>query len=226
MHTEIRDFDIKLTFQDVLKGQGVDPGRASDRLAETAEAVLEETHALIEPAAIYMVTPVTDFEHKTIRFNGGSFEGPLVAKAFAGAEHLYIAVCTIGDALENRVQELMGENPVKALALDGAGIAAVGKVSQAVEDIISAETFKIKSDLGMRAQPGQEGWPIEQQAALFSVLPAENIGVTLTESFLMIPRKSVSLVVGRGTKMKSAVSPCDFCSKRHRCDWRREKRLA
>ena len=226
MHTTMKDIAIKLTVKDVLNGQGVDPNRASDRLKETAAGVLEEAHSLLKPAGLYLSVPVIDFTHKTINFAGGSFEGSLVAKAFAGADHLYLAVCTIGEALENRVQELMAENPVRALALDGAGVAAVSKTSQAIEDVISAEAFKLNTDLGMRAQPGQEGWPIEQQSVLFSVLPAAEIGVRLTPSCLMIPRKSVSLVVGRGTKMKSAVSPCDFCSKRHRCEWRREKRLA
>ncbi len=226
MYKEVNDINIKLTYKDVLKGQGIEPDRASKRLVEMAESVLEEAHSLINPAAIYTAARVTGFEHKTIYFEGGSFEGSLVARALAGAEHLNIAICTIGEALEERVAEIMGENPVKALALDGAGIAAVGKVSQTIEDIISSEAYKLNLDLGMRAQPGQEGWPIEQQSQVFSVLPAAKIGVRLTTSFLMIPRKSVSLVIPRGKNLNDAVSPCDFCSKRNRCEWRRDKRLA
>ena len=226
MYNEVKDFNINLTYKDVLKGQGIDPERASARLSETAESVLEETHSLLKPAALYTAARVTNFEHKTIFFEGGAFEGTLVAKALSGADHLNIAICTIGEALEERVAEMMKENPVKALALDGAGIAAVGKVSQKVEDIISSEAYKLGLDLGMRAQPGQEGWPIEQQGQVFSVLPAEKIGVRLTTGFLMIPRKSVSLVIPRGKNLNDAVSPCDFCSKRNRCEWRRDKRLA
>lgn len=225
MHKEVKDFDICLTVDDILTGQGIDPARASARLIETAESVIEEAQTLIKPAALHTIVNVTEFEHRTVRFEGGYFEGSLVAKAMAGADQLDIAVCTIGDALEKRVEEMMNENPVQAIALDGAGIAAVGKVSRTVEDIISSEACQLNLDLGMRAQPGQEGWPIEQQRQVFSVLPAEQIGVRLTETCLMIPRKSVSFVVPRGKDLENGASPCDFCSKRNRCDWRKEKKV-
>lgn len=223
MYKKATDFDLQLTANDVLKGQGIDPERASERLHSSAESVLEEAHSLLKPSALYTVVRVTSFNHQKISFEGGSFEGPLVAKALAGADELNIAACTIGEDLENRVAETMNDNPVKAVALDGAGIAALRKVSQAVEDIISKEACEIETNLGMRAQPGQEGWPIEQQREVFSILPGSEIGIRLTETCLMIPRKSVSFVIPRGKDLSDSVSPCDFCSKQSRCEWRKDK---
>ncbi len=223
MHKLVTEYDFQLTKEDVLRGQGIDPARASNRLFDSAESVIEEAHSLVRPAALYTVTRVIEFDHKKVIFEGGSFEGSLVARAMAGAEHLSIAACTIGEDLENRIQELMSENPVKAIALDGAGIAALRKVAQTVEDIISKEACELETSLGMRAQPGQEGWPIEQQRQLFSILPGDKIGIRLTESCLMIPRKSVSFVIPRGEALSSSVVPCDFCSKRNRCEWRKDK---
>ncbi len=223
MHKEVRDFDFQLTVNDILKGQGIDPQRASQRLKDTAEAIIEEAHRLLKPAALFMIANVTDFSHQSISFEGGVFEGSLVARSMAGAQHLNIALCTIGEDLEKRVETMMSENPVAAIALDGAGIAAIRKTSQTVEDIISAEACALNLDLGMRAQPGQEGWPIEQQRVVFSALPADRINMRLTESCLMLPRKSVSFVIPRGEKLNNSCSPCDFCSKRERCEWRKDK---
>ncbi|MDW7738876.1 MAG: hypothetical protein SCJ97_02300 [Bacillota bacterium] len=223
MYKVVNKFDFRLTTEDVLKGQGIDPDRASDRLIETAESVIETAESLLKPAAMYILARVSDFEHQKVTFEGGSFEGSLVARAMAGAKHLYIGLCTIGEDLELKVEEMMNENPVLAIALDGAGISAVRKVSETVEDIISAETCELKLSLGMRAQPGQEGWPLEQQRQVFEILPGEEIGVRLTESCLMIPRKSVTFVIPRGKELGTSVVPCDFCSKRNRCDWRKEK---
>lgn len=223
MNKLVKEFDIRLSPEDILLGQGIDPARASNRLFETARPVVEEAHDLLKPAAIYKIVEVIKFEHQRVSFEGGAFEGSLVARAMAGAEHLYIAVCTIGEELEKRVEELMSGNPLRAVTLDGAGIAGLRKVSQAVEDIISAEACELDLDLGMRAQPGQEGWPIEQQREVFSVLPAGQIGVRLTESCLMLPRKSVSFVIPRGEALNNSLAPCDFCSKRNRCEWRKDK---
>ena len=72
----------------------------------------------------------------------------------------------------------------------------------------------------MRAQPGQEGWPIQQQEMVFRLIPGERIGVRLTESDFMLPRKSVSLAIGMGPDMRPDGVACDLCSKRERCPWR------
>ncbi len=223
MYELVTDFDFKLSEEEVLKGQGIDPERASTRLFNNAKEVIAEAHSLIKPAAMYTIVKATSFEHQKISFEGGIFEGPLVGKAMAGAEHLNIAICTIGRDLEQKVKEVMPEDAITAVALDGAGTAALRRVSQTVEDIISKNACELDLALGMRAQPGQEGWPIEQQRLVFSILPADKIGVHLTESCLMIPRKSVSFVIPRGADLDSSMVPCDLCSKRHRCEWRKEK---
>jgi len=223
MHEIVTGFDFQLTAEEILKGQGINPEKASARLFENASDIIKEAHSLINPAAMYTIVEVTGFEDQTVFYEGGNFEGPLVKKALAGAEQLNIALCTIGIDLETRVQELMSEDPITAVALDGAGIAAVSRVSKTVEDIISKKACDLDLELGMRAQPGQEGWSIEQQRLVFSVLPGDEIGVSLTESCLMIPRKSVSFIIPRGKDLDSSVLPCDFCSKRNRCDWKKQK---
>ncbi len=223
MYTLVNSFDFHLSIEDVLKGQGIDPVRASSRLFEIAESVIAEAQSLLKPAALYTVARVTEFEHQRISFESGAFEGPLVARAMAGADHLNISLCTIGEGLDNRVSAMMDDNPVNAIALDGAGISAIRKVSQTVEDLISSEACALDLALGMRAQPGQEGWPIEQQRQVFTTLPADQIGVRLTESCLMIPRKSVSFVIPRGKDLNGSSVPCDFCTKRNRCEWRKDK---
>lgn len=59
--------------------------------------------------------------------------------------------------------------------------------------------------------PGSlDGWPIEQQEILFNLLQnkQDEIGVELTESYLMVPQKSVSGVL---FKSKSGYTNCKLC---------------
>lgn len=220
---ELSSSQIPLDAEDVLRGQGIDPERARPGLIIPAEAVAGDLPDLLAPRAIYDVLSVRDFHHKTIELEGGAvFEGPLAARALAGAEEVVLAVCTIGPALENHLKELFSEDPVRAMALDGAGVAALRKVSDAVIAEVRATAAKHGWGLGMRAQPGQEGWSIRQQRVVFEHLPADQIGVRLTDSCLMIPRKSVSFVMGMGPDMRPDAVACDFCSKRNRCPWRVE----
>jgi hypothetical protein len=222
MHT-ITDFQPLLEVTHVLRGQGIDePDRASSGIVEVAEGVLDEAHVLLAPAAMYTILPVRDFRpHRVALEEGAVFEGPLVARALAGATQVALAVCTIGPALEERTQALFAAgDSLQAIALDGAGTAAVGQVSQMIVARMRDDASARGLGSGMRASPGQEGWPIWQQRVLFSLIPAEEIGVQLAESCLMLPQKSVSFVIGMGSEMRPDAVTCDFCSKRERCHWR------
>ncbi|NLA26023.1 MAG: hypothetical protein GX878_01360 [Firmicutes bacterium] len=220
----VKDLHIELKTEHVLKGQGIDPAKASALLTRIASEVLDEARALLRPAALFGSIPVSHLQQDRITFDGGFFAGPLVAKAFAGADSLALALCTIGRELEEHIAGLMGTDMMRAIAMDGAGTAAVGEVSRLIREKIgnSAESAGLK--VGMKANPGQEGWPIEQQRTLFNIIPAGEIGVELTENCLMIPRKSVSFAIGIGGGMCSDVVSCEFCSKREHCQWRSESK--
>ena len=218
----VTDFSLELEAAHVLRGQGVDPERARADIVAVAQDTLVEARSLLEPYALYATFPVQDFHHQTVVLEGGStFEGPLAARALAGATEIALAVCTIGPALEERVAALFAAGePVRAMAWDGVGCAALRKVSEAIAARIRDEIKAQGLGSGMRAQPGQEGWDIWQQRILFDLLPVDRIGVRLTESCLMQPVKSVSFVIGLGPDMRPDAVACDFCSKRKLCPWR------
>jgi hypothetical protein len=219
----LTDLQVALEAELVLRGQGIDPAQARPAIVAAAQEVLDEARALLAPAALYAVLPVREEACNCMFLLGAvaAFEGPLVVRALAGATQVALAVCTIGPALEERVTALFAAgDPLRAMMLDGAGVAAVGGVSQTIGERICDEAAARGLTTGMRASPGQEGWPIEQQRVLFSLLPADRIGVRLTESCLMLPRKSVSFVVGLGAEMRADRVACDYCSKRERCRWR------
>ena len=222
MPSVITDFHISLEVAHVLWGQGIDPDRARPEIVTAAQDVLDEAQEILVPAAMYTTLPVRDFQHQRVTLKDGAvFEGPLVARALAGATKVALAVCTAGPAVDERVTTLFhAGDPVRALALEGAGVAAVGRVAQMAAERICDEASTRGLRTGMRAEPGQEGWPIQQQRVLFDLLPAEEISVRLTSSCLMLPRKSISFVIGLGPEMQADAVSCDFCSKRERCHWR------
>lgn len=223
--TIVTDFQLSLDVAHVLEGQGIPPSHASAPLVAAAQEVLGEAQELLAPAALLTILPVRDFEHQQVVLdNGATFSGPLVARALAGATEVAVAVCTIGSALEEAMSALFAAgDALRAVTLEGAGVAAIGQLSELLGvricDVATARGLKV----GMRASPGQEGWSIRQQRVLFGLIPAEKIGVQLTSSCLMLPRKSVSFVMGLGLKMRADAVPCDFCSKRERCQWRHEQ---
>ncbi len=69
-----------------------------------------------------------------------------------------------------------------------------------------------------RFSPGYGDWDVHAQPDLLRLTQAETIGVSLTESFMLRPRKSVTAVIGLlrgGTDAgKAAPKGCAVCPKR------------
>jgi hypothetical protein len=224
----ITDLPLSLDESHILRGQGIDPDRARPEVVTAARDVLAKARGLFAPAAMLTTLTVRDFQHHQVTLEGGViFEGPLVARALAGATDVAVVVCTVGSALDEQVDVLFAAGePVQALALDGAGTAAVGEVSRLVGERVCDLAAAQGAKIGIWASPGQEGWSIYQQRVVFGLLEAETIGVQLTSNCLMVPRKSVSFVVGMGPEMRADGVACDLCSKRGRCQWRRQADLS
>ena len=90
-------------------------------------------HASFHPVALTSEVLVRDHRHERILLEGGvSLTGPLVARHLAGAQRVVAAICTVGPELEKAVTNLLGEDPLYALALDGLGNAAVEDLAQQV----------------------------------------------------------------------------------------------
>ena len=61
-------------------------------------------------------------------------------------------------------------------------------------------------------------WPVDVgQPQIFQLLSGDPLPVTLTPSFMMTPRKSLTMVVGSGPELETAGRTCDYCNLRDVC---------
>lgn len=112
---------------------------------------------------------------------------------FNGAEKVALCICTIGPDLEKEIKKLMSENEMlRALILDSLGSEAAEEMAIQSDRILAKKAREMDLWPSKRFSPGYGKWDIQEQRYVFSVLPGESIGVRLTESCMMIPRKSVS----------------------------------
>jgi hypothetical protein len=215
------DWNLTLCVDDILNGQGIDPQivrKGKPLLLKVAERALAEGASLIHPVALTKEVVVRQHRHERILLVGGTaLTGPLVTHQLSGAQRVIAAVCSIGSELENAAARLLGEDPLYALALDGLGNAAVEGLSQQVCRRIGegpqTEGLQASSPLS----PGSPEWPVEVgQPQIFALLDPSKAGVTLTSGGMMIPKKSVSFVVGLGQEMSQA-SMCSVCSLMETC---------
>ena len=216
---------IKVDVDMVLRGQGADPAairQRRPRLVTIAEQALDEGMLLIEPIAQYRIVDVEKISHERFTLaNTINLTGTLLAQHLGRAQQIVLLVCTLGIRLETKISELMDQNPVYALALDGFGSAAAEVLGLTICTELEEKAHAMGLFTSIPLNPGMVGWPIEQgQTQIFSALQPSSIGLSLNESSLMTPRKSVSMVLGISSSPFTSGRPCDFCNLNETCRYK------
>ena len=223
-------WELEIDADMVLRGQGADPAVVRLRrpqLVETAQQALTEGMQLMQPSAVYRILAVRNLRHETMFLDGGAkITGSLIAEQLAQAQQVALMVYTLGKALEDRISTLMQSDPLLAFALDGFGTAAMESLGVGICSKLESEARECGSYASIPLNPGIIGWPVEVgQPQIFSLLDTSSIGVTLNENFLMIPRKSSSMVLGISSSPFSSGRTCDFCGLRETCRYQNREMI-
>ena len=190
-------------------------GMARAQLDETIEGMIQGCLAEFLQAAQFKaccrLLPVKAQEGG-LDFGAFFAPGKGLAKNLAGCPQAIVFVATTGMVSELQRKRAAVTSPAKALVLDAIGTAAIEQFCDLLGQQWAAELRG--QYLRPRFSPGYGDLPLALQTPLLGALGAQkNIGVTLTESLLMIPQKSVSAIVGVGragcTQHRTDCSACD-----------------
>ena len=224
----LRDVPLTLTIDQVLRREGAG-GRSKFRRPEMKSllgemlASIEELH-LLEPAIAYELHAITEVNRHRLCLEGGAvLHGWLLPSVLKSARELAVVVCTIGPKLEKKVTDYSAQKALlQAFLLDGIGSAAVDALVQKACHFMRHEALSRNYQASSPLNPGMPGLPISEQCQLFQLVPAGQIGVHLTSSAMMAPRKSVSMIMGIGPDMPTWTQEevCKRCTVNKACPYR------
>lgn len=225
--TFIHDLNITFSLNHVLRMQGVrDTSEPPKKVMELLEELFEivDRDCLLESAVAYDSLPVRVTEHERIFFKGEiSLNSPLLSKRLGKALEIVIMVCTIGPHLEKKVTDYFNQgNRLRSILLDGFGSAAVESLAQEACRIIREQAELRGYETSSPLSPGMLDFPLSEQWAICKIVHAEQIRVSLTQTAMMVPRKSTSMVMGIGLRMPTwtKAEACKTCPLRHTCRFR------
>jgi hypothetical protein len=223
----IRDISLSLKTADVLRREGF---REHSKIRPDIKILIREllagikkTH-LLEPAIAYEIYTITEISQRQSSLRGKpGIRDPLLSSLLPQAKELAVAVCSIGPRLEKQVTNYTSQGELlRGTILDGIGSAAVDSLTEEACKFIAAEASSRGYETSNPINPGMPGLPIAKQRQLLKLVPAEEIGVNLTSSGIMVPRKSVSMVMGIGPQMAkwTRAEICARCHLKKTCPYR------
>lgn len=149
-----------------------------------------------------------------------------LSKLLKDCDEIIIFAATVGLEIDRYIAKQQKISPVKALLANAYG-------AERIENLCDTFCAEIKNQLKSenrfitrRFSPGYGDFPLEAQKEMFALLdPARQIGVSLNESLLMSPSKSVTAIMGiKQEKCENTLEQkCADCNKAD-CIFRKQEK--
>ncbi len=152
---------------------------------------------------------------------GMLLQGNDIKKHLKSCERVILFAATLGTAAERLIRTAEISDMAYAVVLDAYASAFIEDYCDKCEKELNEKTGGFFT---WRYSPGYGDYPISVQSDFIRFLSADKqIDLTSTENHILIPRKSVTAVIGISEKEKqSEKSGCDSCNIRETCKFRKD----
>ena len=208
----IDNIPVSLSVEQVLRSLHLEK---DGKYAGDVQGLLEMVQPVIRPKAIYNVCYIDRKDRNSVDISGVRFTSRVLRVNLDKAERVFPYIATCGTEVETI--DIPPDDIMKKFVLDAIKQTALGVASKHLREYINR---KYKPGKMSAMSPGSlEDWPISEQKQLFSIFgDVESlIGVKLTDTFLMLPIKSIS---GMYFPTEFSFERCQLCP-RERCQGRR-----
>lgn len=171
---------------------------SEEHISRDIKNAMDQAYSLIKGAACYRtfkVEEITD-QRVIITDSDSLFNGENMLRLLKKCDYATLLVCTIGKGIVEKIEEVTGTSLADAFYLERVAAWMADYMAEQVGSIIEAEIRKNGYEPTFRYAAGYGDWGLEAQKEIMRLTEADKIGVSITESFIMVPRFSVSAVIG------------------------------
>ena len=182
------NFEFDLTIEEVLKRFHIDSGSDDEVILNK---MLSDVLSVARPKALYGVVSIDEKGDDYVVIENKKIVNPLIRKNVDKINRIFPYIATCGEEAQkwsesiDDVYESYWADGIKEMILRKAAVHLFNTVK---------EHFNIIGNLSHMSPGSLKEWPISEQVVLFDLIGDvySSVGVKLTDSFLMLPIKSVS----------------------------------
>ena len=206
--------DLKIDRQELFLLMGYGNQAPEKPFMEQIDQMIDELSACCTPEYGYTMHPGKRLDSEHIQIDDTTLQsGKIIASSLREAAHFAVFLATAGkgfDAWYNKIKQ--DDDMVRTFFADSLGSVIAEATVTVMKDSIERDMAEWGLSVSNSYSPGYCDWLLAEQRKLFAFFPAHFCGVTLTESCLMIPIKSVSGIIGIGQNVKKRLYSCDVCT--------------
>lgn len=174
---------------------------STDEIDRLIDKCIRESAYVIEAKGVIRQLAITskNADCQEIECNAGEYRirGERIFKHLQPCDSLTLMTVTVGEGLDREVERLFDtQSPTRALIIDAIGSDAVERAADYINEYVNKDAQRKGYATRFRFSPGYGGWSVEHQPDLLRAVDGAAVGITVTDSCQLHPRKSVSAVIG------------------------------
>lgn len=161
------------------------------------ESEVERAPEYLRPAGRWVTLPVIGVSPDQVRVEGMTWASAPLARVLQLAVRASVLVVTAGGLVEETASDLFARGEwTRATIVDAIGSEAAEALADRANRGIALAAVRLGYRVTKRFSPGFGGWDLSDQTGLLAAVRAAELGVELTQGYMLHPRKSVTAVVG------------------------------
>ncbi|MEY8528347.1 vitamin B12 dependent-methionine synthase activation domain-containing protein [Bacteroides xylanisolvens] len=203
--------ELNLSKKDIYISMGYRNDTPDKETIKLIDSTLKEISEITIVRYMYFISEVQILSETDIKIGENIFSlGRKIGPYLEGIQKACLYVSTAGKEFDEYLGNLKKSGDImKEFIADSIGtVLAELSSSLIANELEKSYNMKVSSPYS----PGYCGWDIKEQKKFFSLFPDKPCGITLSDSFLMFPIKSVSGFIGLGNDSFKRPKHCDLCN--------------
>lgn len=214
VQTDVAFSDLTIDRHELYLLMGYGDSTPAEPFVEMIDAIIDELAACCEPSYGYVIHSGKRLDTRRLQVGDTILTpGAIITSSFREATMVAVFVASVGKGFDEwNLKNKQADDMVRLFFADSIG-------SVLAESCVSIMQERMKRDMEAQGlcvsnsySPGYCDWRLLEQQKLFAFFPERFCGVSLTESCLMLPVKSVSGIIGIGEDVKKRLYSCDYCT--------------
>lgn len=164
-----------------------------EAILSLVDEAIQKAEKEFKPKTLYRIFDC-NINEDVIEIQGYTFNSKRLAENLSGCKRVVVFGATLGTECDRMINLSVLENLSMGIALQAAAAQMIEEVCDNLEEEIKRE---YGVSLTQRFSPGYFDLDITEQKKVFELLElTKRIGITLTDTFEMLPAKSVTAFIG------------------------------
>lgn len=213
---------MKLDESEILRYLGYRGKQPDAALHKMILSCAEEVERVATPRSIYRLFPVT-FGKNCVQLGNITVEGRDLRQHIRGCKEAVLFAATLGIQADILLERYSHIDMSRAAVLQAAAAAMIESYCDEEETKIREQAAGRGLFLRPRYSPGYGDFPIQLQRDILNTLDCpKRIGLSMTESYMLVPTKSVTAVIGLTSDPTGChIAKCMGCSNKN-CPFRKD----